>query len=111
MNGAFCYAPSRIVGKFYKVPMVDGSNQYYSIVWPCQYKYTISSVFTTKWRLNFQDWRQKIPAYEVVNCDTFVRHCLMIPEYLLNENGSKNFHEVWPRELWGEEFFNDWDED
>ena len=110
-NGQFCYAPSRIVGKFFKVPINDGSYEYLAIVWPCEYKYSQSSVFTTKWKLNFNDWRQVDPAFEVVNCDTFVRHCLMIPEYLYNENGSKYFHEVWPRELWGDQFFNDWEED
>ena len=100
----FVMHPVRLLASFFKVPINDGSCKYLSIVWPCEYKYSQSSVFTTKWKLNFNDWRQVNPAFEVVNCDTFLRHCLMIPEYLFNENGSKHFHEDWPRELWGDQF-------
>ena len=103
-NEDWCYAPAQFVGKFFEVPMLNDQKEYYSIVWPCQYKYKISSIFTTAWNMNFQDWRKTVPGYEVVHCDTFVRHCLMIPEYLYNENESKVFHEVWPRELWGDQF-------
>jgi len=108
-DGEWCYAPSWIVGKFFQVPMKDDTFEYYTIVWPCQYEYNISSVFTTEWKLHFKDWKKTIPAYEVVHCDTIVRHCLMIPEYLYNENESKVFQEIWPDELWGDLFFNDYD--
>jgi hypothetical protein len=106
----WCYAPGRIVGKFFQVPMADESMSFYSVVWPCKYDYKNWSVFTTQWKLNYIDWRETIPAYEVINCDTMVRHCLLIPESLLDEHNSKTFQEVWPKELWGDQFFNDYDE-
>ena len=59
----------------------------------------------TWWELAFEDEeKQEGPIYEVVSCDAFVRHCLMIPTKLLDEKRCTLFEEIWPRELWGQEF-------
>ena len=95
----FCYTPCKIVGYFYQG---STNTESYAVVWPCQYKFKKSSVFSTRWELSVS-WQKK-PLLQVVECDSIVRHCLMIPELLRDEAGSIYYHEIWPREMWGEEF-------
>ena len=104
-NTNCCYAPGKLVSGFFEIEHKDGSFEYFATVWSCGYKYIKSSVFTTKWKLAFKDEKNKIdPIYEVVSCDTFVRHCLMIPKRLLDEKGCTEFEEIWSRDLWCNEF-------
>lgn len=104
----FCYTPCKIVGMFYHVQksLVCDNDEFFAVVWPCSYVCEKSSVFTSKWNLNYvyNNQRTKLPDLQVINCDSIVRQCLMIPEILENEQGSAVYHEVWPRELWCEEF-------
>jgi hypothetical protein len=92
------YAPAKILG-FVKV-----DDAISCIVRPCTVRYTKSSVFTTKWLLAFWDNRQHDPMYSLVSVDAIVRHCLMIPAHGKN---SVDFHEVYPRSLWANEFHED----
>lgn len=104
-----CYTPAKIVGMFLKVPIHE-ENGYtrlvnYVMVWPCSFKHQKKSVFTTSWTLDFAEKnRQKVPNYYFVECDSIVRHCLMIPGNLKNPQTCAEYIEVWPRERWADEF-------
>ena len=73
------------------------------MVWPTTWKFKQSSVFTNEWAMDFLDKRKKEPALQVNNCDSIVWHCCMIPDNLEGDSNGK-FHELWPRELWGNQF-------
>jgi hypothetical protein len=102
----YCYTPCKIIGMFFHVPGsgLGKEDEYFAVVWPCNYKFKKSSVFTTRWELNFHDNRKKHPAFELINCSSIVRHCCMIPESVTMEEKSTVYHELWPRELWADEF-------
>jgi len=104
----FCYTPCKLVGFFYKVPTNEENIfEYFTVVWCAKYSCKTSSVFTNKWEMEFEDNRKTIPKLEIINCDAIVCHCCMIPEniFLQEENNNPTtFHELWPRELWGEQF-------
>lgn len=101
----YCYTPCKIVGMFYRVSKGYGKNdEFYTVVWPCKYKYKKSTVFSTKWEMDYWDKERTLPRLEFINCSTIVRHCLMIPRQLLDESNSRFFEEIWPIELWADEF-------
>jgi hypothetical protein len=100
----YCYTPCKIVGLFFEIEDQFGKTEAYAVVWPCDYKFSKFSVFTTSWKLNFKDRQNKKPDYYLINCNSIVRHCLMIPEKIYDEKNSIFYTEVWPRELWGDEF-------
>lgn len=100
----YCYTPCKIVGLFFEIEDQFGKTEAYAVVWPCDYKFSKFSVFTTTWKLNFKDKQNKKPDYYLINCNSIVRHCLMIPEKIYDEKNSIFYTEVWPRELWGDEF-------
>lgn len=100
-----CYAPGKLVSGFLEIEDINGDPQYYASVRCCSYSYKKSSVFTTRWQLAFEnEEKQEGPIFEVVLCDAIVRHCLMIPTKLMNEKQCTLYEEIWPRELWGQEF-------
>ena len=76
----------------------------FTVVWPCQYNFKQSSVFTLQWKLDFLDQNNQIQALEVISCESIVRHACMIPENLDRGHNSLVFHEIWPKELWAMEF-------
>ena len=98
----FCYTQCKILGYFYKVPISDKFENF-CVVWPTTWKFKQSSVFTNEWEMDLKDHKKTIPALQVINCDSIVRHCCMIPDSLESKNNYK-YHELWPRELWGEQF-------
>jgi hypothetical protein len=94
----FDYAPAKILG-FLKI-----GGALSCIVRPCTVEYIKSSVFTTKWTLAFWDKGQKKPMICLASVDAIVRHCLMIPS---NGDSSVEYHEVYERSRWANEFHED----
>ena len=74
--------------------------QLHVVVEPCGLAYAKSSVFTSQWELE-EDGNGQHTAL-LVTPDSIVRHCLMIP-YSVDEDNT-TFHEVWQRERWADEF-------
>ena len=105
----YCYTPCMVVGMFYHVPTSNNEYQtedeYFAVVWPCTYRVTQSSVFSNRWEMQYEGPKSNPrPAYQLINCDSIVRQCCMIPENLGNISTPQYFHEIWPRDLWGGEF-------
>jgi hypothetical protein len=114
----YCYTPCQILGYFFKVPTKrDNVFNYFAVVWCTKYQCNMSSVFSNKWEMDFEDNAQTIRKLEIINCDSIVRHCCMIPDTLENfsegetnesstfpYNLSTTYHELWPKELWGTQF-------
>ena len=92
-NGAdFCYTPCKIIGMFYKRPETEiHEEEIFAVVWPCQYKFKKLSIFTTQWEMNFDDRHQLVPTYELINCNSIVRQCCMIPTMLSDEKNCKKY--------------------
>jgi hypothetical protein len=97
-SGRYDYAPAKILG-FVKI-----DDAIFCIVRPCTVVHTKSSVFTTKWTLAFWDKGRRNPMFSLVSVDAIVRHCLMIPAH---GDNSVDFHEVYARSLWANEFHED----
>lgn len=106
----YCYTPCKIIGFFYRVessiPEVD--DEFYTVVWPCKYDILESSiVFSVKWKLDFtRGPKGHVPNLHLINCDSIVRHCLIIPENIDGELNMENntVYEIWPTELWADQF-------
>jgi hypothetical protein len=105
IGNRYCYTPCKIKGMFFHVEGTPGvPEEFFSVVWPTTYDFKKSSVFSTKWTMDYGDTQKTRPMYSLINCNSIVRHSLMFPEHLSNESLSTNYHEIWPRELWGNEF-------
>jgi len=87
------YAPARILGFVCQKGI-------FAIVESCQYFYKRHTVFTTQWRLEDPVGSSGI---HVVDVDSFVRPCLMLPE----EKETGTFQEVWLPDRWAAEFLNE----
>jgi hypothetical protein len=97
MRNRYTYAPGLILGVLngpHPQPKPD------LIVLCCDSSYSKSSVFSTHWKVAYNDKAMKHPMICLVSPDAIVRHCLMIPE----NNDWNGFHEIWARERWGPEF-------
>ena len=96
-DDSFHYAPGQIYGF-----LEWDSGDIEAIVWSCDYKNILSSVFTTTWSRAyfFTPGRQKIPMILLTSTDSLVRICCVIP---FDKEGDKMI-EVWPRERWAGEF-------
>jgi len=106
VGNRYCYTPCKILGMFFHVK-TNGvlPEEHFAVVWPTSYDFKRSSIFSTKWTMDYIDNPQcTIPKYAIVNCNSIVRHSLMIPQLLSNEKLSKFYHEIWPRDLWGDQF-------
>jgi hypothetical protein len=92
----YAYAPGKILA-FIKV-----DEEISAVVNVCQYKHKKSSVFTTSWHLEMGNNRDgpPVPAIHMVDVNSIVRHCLMLPENLEHTK----FQEVWSCERWGAQF-------
>jgi hypothetical protein len=97
MRNRYTYAPGLILG------VLNGPHPQTKpdlIVLCCDSSYSKSSVFSTHWKVAYNDKAMKHPMICLVSPDAIVRHCLMIPE----NNDWNGFHEIWARERWGPEF-------
>ena len=90
------YAPAKILGFI----QTRSNASTLAIVQSCQYYYKRHTVFTTQWRLEDKGGANGI---HVVDVDSFVRPCLMLPE--VEEAGI--FQEIWSPERWASEFLNE----
>ena len=97
MRDQYTYAPGLILG-FLNGPYPQTTPDV--IVLCCDSSYSKSSVFSTHWKVLYNDKAMKHPMICLVSPDAIVRHCLMIPE----NNDWNGFHEIWSRERWGPEF-------
>ena len=97
----FTYAPGQILG-FLKICDHASPEKVTTqvIVLCCDSSYSKSSVFTTHWKVLYEDKAFTKPMIRLVSPDSIVRHCLMIPE---NDDWN-GYHEVWTRERWAAEF-------
>jgi hypothetical protein len=89
------YAPGKILC-FVQAP----GKTLQAVVLCCAFKHVRSGVFTTHWKVEYQDARRTKPYVSLMDVDAIVRHCLMIPE---NDEGH-GYHEVWEKERWAKEF-------
>ncbi len=98
----YTYAPGKILGfVFDGFPAATPTlANVQAVVHCCDSVHGTSSVFTTHWKMNFHDKACTKPQIALVNVQSIVRHCLMIPEH----DGCNGFHEVWARERWGDQF-------
>jgi len=96
----YCYTPCRLFGLFLQLK----AGETYAVVIPCEYKCKQSSVFTTRWEISYSDAAKTIPTLMLINCDSIVCQCCMIPEDLESDATSRYYHELWPREIWGDNF-------
>jgi hypothetical protein len=65
-----------------------------AVVLCCALKYVRPGVIATHWKVEYQDARRTKPYVLLMDVDTIVCHCLMIPE---NDEGH-GYHEVWEKE-------------
>ena len=105
------YSPARVLGF-----MCAGNPQYFALVAPCEFSYTKSSIFTTKWKMDVEGGnsvhaqrRRKarnehpVPVYQLIDCESIVRRCVMIP-VSMEDPFNVEYHEVWEQERWGNLF-------
>ena len=98
----YTYAPGKILGFVFDCYPVQAPflGQVQVVVLCCDNSYSKSSVFSTHWKISYTDKACKKPLITMVNVNSLVRHCLMIPE----NNERNGYHEVWSREHWANEF-------
>jgi hypothetical protein len=73
-----------------------------AVVATCDYSHSRESVFSTKWQKSYvyHANHQKTPNIELVDTNAIVRHCLMVPDNVIQSS----YHEIWSQELWGDQF-------
>jgi hypothetical protein len=99
------YAPGKIIGFFLNPYEEESASNLYAVLEMCDFDGQKNSIFTTKWKTAsaYDENKKKIPYYEIVRfVEHVVRPCLMIPHTLGDSPSS--YHEVWPTELWADEF-------
>ena len=89
------YAPGKILG-FLK----EDENNIEAIVMSCGFQHEKSSVFSNKWKLAYKDEENQIPEVLLVDVDSIVRKCLMIPT---NEEMTV-FQEIYDLPRWADNF-------
>ena len=104
----YCYAPGRLC--CFLSNITDGmggdneDNEVLMLVETCDYKYTQSSVFTTRWEIAQHQGKNQI---HLLGADAICDHCLMIPESLSDFQENIVFHQVWAQERWADQFHED----
>ena len=95
---SFQYSPAQILGF-----VVFPDKVLKAIVRTCQYGDKKSSVFSSSWQLAFlTENGTSIPYCMAIDIDTIIRPCLIVPK----SESSDEVNQIWPRELWADEFFN-----
>ena len=92
------YAPGQILGF---VESQEG-DLLEAVVSTCDFKHSRGSVFSTQWQQSFvhHTGNRKTRRIEIVDVNSIVRHCLMIP----TDDSQATYNEIWSRELWSNEF-------
>ena len=95
----FLYSPAKILCFTSPKP-----GTIHAIVECCDFKFKRGSIISTEWKKAFiyHGQNHKTPYISYVDAEAIVRHCLVIPDI---RDGSKIYHEIWSRDLWGTEFF------
>ena len=105
----YCYSPALLAGMFVNIDLLDDDgfleNCIFALTWPCQYKHKKTSVFSTRWELATTTTEPKLPMYELITCDSIIRHCLMIPKSIENWQTCTEYEEIWTTDHWGDQFF------
>jgi hypothetical protein len=103
------YSPGQILGfvcptptdwtEDQATPVLDGIM---AVVSTCDFSHSRGSVFSTKWQQSYvyHATNHKTHNIQLVDPDAIVRHCLMVPD----NDTHASYHEIWNRELWGNEF-------
>ena len=67
------------------------------------FQFKRGSIFSTEWKKDYiyQGQNRKKPYISYIDAEAIVRHCLVIPDI---RDGSEVYHEIWDRQLWGDEF-------
>jgi hypothetical protein len=73
-----------------------------ALVSACDIKCVRSSVFSTYWKMSYENNQCTRVSKFIVEPSSFVRHCLMIPEN--NEVECGGFHEIWSKSHWADKF-------
>ena len=87
-------APGKILG-FVKI---DDANM--AVVKQCSYHHISSGVFSTYWKIEHEDKNCTRPCISLMDMNSIVRHCCMIPEGK-DEIGC---HEIWDPKHWPDMF-------
>ena len=93
----YSYSPCEIQGFFVTERQPD---MLMAVVCACNYTYKQNNVFMTEWTMNKRNG--ELLLY-VIDMNSVVRHCLVIPADANNRYGGKLF-DVWDPERWGELF-------
>ena len=75
-----------------------------ALITTCSYHHVKRSLFISEWKLattRREGSNHRVPYTMLVDCQTLVRHVLMIPIH----PSSYSYFEIWPRELWVDKFF------
>ena len=90
----FHYAPGKLLGfvTIDEVTMV--------VVKQCSYRHISSGVFSTYWKIEYEDRNCTRPCINLMDMNAIVRHCCMVPE----GKDDIGYHEVWDPKRWPDTF-------
>ncbi len=103
------YAPGKILGfvseesaNCDKETESASKGEMMAVVSTCDFSHSRDSVFSTKWQQSYvyHAGNRKAPNIQLVDVNSIVRHCLMVP----HDASHSSYHEIWCKELWGNEF-------
>jgi hypothetical protein len=94
--GKYVYTPCRI--KMFAMLDLEPI----ALVSSCDTKCVKSSVFSTYWKMSYENNQCTRVSKFIVEPSSFVRHTLMIPEN--NDQDCGGFHEIWCKARWANEF-------
>ena len=92
--GNYHCAPGKLLG------FVKLNKEEHAIVMQCEHKHKQSGVFSTYWKLEYCDKRKQQPMVNLMDVNSMVRHCLMIPE----GKDEIGYHEIWDQTRWANAF-------
>ena len=88
------YAPGQILG------FVEHDKSIFAIVLQCHFSHKISSAISTEWKIEYIDKQCKRPSVNLMDINSIVRHCLMIPQ----NDEMNEYHEIWEIDRWASAF-------
>ena len=93
--GEYEYSPAKLLIIFHM------DEELYAVVQTCLTEHKMSSVFSTKWKLEYHDKQQTKPMYCIINTKSITQHCMMIPYSIDNP---LFYQEIWTPERWADCF-------